>query len=74
MTRFCMDCKKLLGEKCARCGSTNLSERNYTDSTTGFHCHGCGHNFRQGEGGNTDGCCAECVEKRNHERQARRSA
>jgi hypothetical protein len=72
MTRFCMDCKKLLGEKCPHCGSLDIASDN--PEQTCFHCRHCGQSFTEGQGGSTDGCCSTCIDKRNCEITARRKA
>lgn len=60
MTRACQ-CRRHLGEKCSRCGSSDL---NVFEARNGifFMCM-CGFGFRPGEGGITTGLCEDC-EKR----------
>lgn len=59
-----MKCKKDLGEKCPRCGSTDVTLRPYG---VGFHSHyacaACDDRFLPGEGGLSSGLCEPCAER-----------
>ena len=63
MTRLCMRCEQIVGEKCARCGAqmtVNSNDHALTDAE--FDCPSCGHHFMQGDGGETGGLCTPCLE------------
>ena len=66
MTRLCMVCKQIMGEKCARCGTeaTPLKTNSNGQAGTGteFDCPSCGHHFTQGDGGETGGMCEPCFD------------
>ena len=68
MTVQCMDCKKVLSEKCPRCGNKAMA---YWESIGGkltrrFICTGvlCALGFDAGEGGVSHGICEPCVNNR----------
>ena len=78
MTRFCIRCNRIIGEKCARCG-TGVTAVSNGHAVTGadFDCPSCGHHFQQGDGGETGGMCEPCfdAELRNaHEQAAKNPA
>jgi hypothetical protein len=66
MTRICTQCKRIIGEKCVRCGTeaTPLKTNSNGHAVTGteFDCSACGHHFTQGDGGETGGMCEPCFE------------
>ena len=66
MTRLCMVCKRIMGEKCARCGTeaTPIKTNPNGQAMTGteFNCHSCGHHFVQGDGGETGAICEPCFD------------
>ena len=74
MTRFCVRCNKVFGEKCAQCGTEAAANSNGYHAKTGaeFDCPFCGFHFLQGDGGETGGMCEQCfdVELRNAHKQA----
>jgi hypothetical protein len=63
MTRFCMQCDQVIGEKCVQCGTEATASSN-ARAVTGaeFDCPSCSHHFPQGEGGETGGLCTPCLE------------
>ena len=63
MTRFCIQCNRIIGEKCVHCGTevTASSKRRAVNSAE-FDCPSCGHHFVQGEGGKTGGMCELCFD------------
>jgi DNA-directed RNA polymerase subunit RPC12/RpoP len=67
-----------MGEKCARCGTEVTAVSNgYAATGADFDCASCGHNFPQGDGGETGGMCERCFdfELRNaHEEAAKKRA
>ncbi len=76
MTRRCIQCKQVIGEKCARCGTATPPTTNPNGlavTGTEFDCPACGHHFSQGDGGETGGICETCLdaELRAHEQTAR---
>ncbi|MBZ5694442.1 MAG: hypothetical protein LAN36_03675 [Acidobacteriia bacterium] len=66
MTRVCVQCKEVLGEKCVRCGTEAVTihadQQSNAHGGQEFKCHACGHRFRQGEGGETGGMCEPCFD------------
>jgi transposase-like protein len=63
MTRFCMRCDQIIGEKCARCGTeTTASSNGHAVNSADFDCPSCGHHFLQGDGGETGGTCEPCFD------------
>lgn len=63
MTRVCIRCNRIIGEKCARCG-TQVTAVSNGHAATGadFDCPSCGHHFQQGDGGETGGMCEPCFD------------
>ncbi len=65
MTRLCAVCKHVLGEKCAGCGAEatplEVNARGHALVGAEFLCPTCGHQFPQGDGGETYGLCGECL-------------
>ena len=63
MTRFCIQCNRIIGEKCVQCGTevTASSNRRAVNSAK-FDCPFCGHHFLQGDGGVTGGMCEPCFD------------
>jgi hypothetical protein len=66
MTRFCIQCNRILGEKCVHCGTEaapiTTNPRGHAVAGTEFDCSACGHHFPQGEGGEAGGMCEPCFE------------
>ena len=64
MTRFCVRCNRIIGEKCAQCGAEAAAYSNGHHAMTGadFDCASCGHHFQQGDGGETGGMCERCFD------------
>jgi len=61
MTRFCVRCSRIIGEKCIQCGTEATSSSNGLGVTgADFVCPSCGHHFLQGDGGETGGMCEPC--------------
>ena len=76
MTRVCVQCKELLGEKCKQCGAeaAPIQADPQPNAPTGqeFKCPACAHRFTQGEGGETGGMCEQCFDavlRKAHEQQ-----
>src|SRR5579864_209190 len=78
MTRVCIRCNRIIGEKCARCGTEVTAVSNgHTVTDAEFDCPSCSHHFPQGDGGETGGMCEPCFdsELRNaHEQAAKNPA
>jgi hypothetical protein len=56
MTRFCIRCNRIIGEKCVQCGTEATANSNgHVVSGAEFDCPSCGHRFPQGDGGETGG-------------------
>jgi DNA-directed RNA polymerase subunit RPC12/RpoP len=75
MIRICTHCKRMIGEKCVRCGAeavpTKVNSQDHALVGTEFDCPGCGHHFPQGEGGETGALCEACLDaelRKAHER------
>ena len=63
MTRFCMQCDRIIGEKCVQCGTEATANSNgHALSGAEFDCPSCGYHFAQGDGGETGGLCTPCLE------------
>jgi DNA-directed RNA polymerase subunit RPC12/RpoP len=66
MTRVCIRCTRIIGEKCVRCGAEatplNVNSSGHAVPGTEFDCSTCGHHFTQGEGGETGGMCERCLD------------
>jgi DNA-directed RNA polymerase subunit RPC12/RpoP len=61
MTRFCVRCSRIIGEKCIQCGTEATASSNGLGVTgADFVCPSCGHHFLQGDGGETGGMCEPC--------------
>lgn len=78
MTRFCIQCNRIIGEKCVRCG-TEVTASSNGNAVTGaeFDCPSCSHHFSQGDGGETGGMCGPCFDaelQKAHERAAKTAA
>jgi transposase-like protein len=78
MTRFCIQCNQIIGEKCVRCGTEATANSN-GHAVTGaeFDCPSCCHHFQQGDGGETGGMCEPCFDaelQSAHEQAARNPA
>ena len=78
MTRFCVQCNRIIGEKCVRCGTetTPLNTNSNGHAMTGaeFKCSACGHRFTEGDGGETGGMCEPCLDaalRKAHEQAAK---
>ena len=61
MTRFCIRCNQIIGEKCVQCGTEATANSNVVSSAE-FDCPSCGQHFLQGDGGETGGLCTPCLE------------
>jgi DNA-directed RNA polymerase subunit RPC12/RpoP len=63
MTRFCIRCNRIIGEKCVRCGMEAIANSNGRAlATADFDCPSCAHHFLQGDGGQTGGMCEPCFD------------
>jgi|GEM_PF-5171630 len=64
MTRLCIRCDRIIGEKCVQCGTEAIAISNGRHAVTGteFDCPSCGHRFPQGDGGETSGMCEPCFD------------
>ena len=62
MTRFCMRCDQIIGEKCVQCGTEATASNGHALTNAEFDCPSCGHHFLQGDGGETGGLCTPCLE------------
>jgi hypothetical protein len=63
MTRFCIQCNRIIGEKCVQCGTkVTASSNSHAVSSAEFDCPSCGHHFLQGDGGETGGMCEPCFD------------
>lgn len=78
MTRFCTLCKRIIGEKCVRCGTeatpVKANSNGRAVAGTEFDCPVCGHHFPQGDGGETGGMCEPCFDtelRKAHEQASR---
>ena len=78
MTRFCIRCNRIIGEKCVQCGTEATANSNvYRVTGTDFNCPSCGHHFPQGDGGETGGMCEPCFDaelRKAHEEAAKKRA
>lgn len=67
MTRICCACKKVLGEKCGKCGAVSDPRPGAVDPLLqqGNHwmCLLCGHTWKEGDEPATHGFCEECYAK-----------
>jgi DNA-directed RNA polymerase subunit RPC12/RpoP len=64
MTRLCIRCNRIIGEKCVQCGTEGMVISNGRHAVTGaeFDCPSCGHRFPKGDGGETGGMCEPCFD------------
>ncbi|MGA7226317.1 MAG: hypothetical protein WA867_04450 [Candidatus Acidiferrales bacterium] len=63
MTRFCIQCNRIIGEKCIQCGTEATANSNgHAVAGVDFDCPSCGHHFLQGDGGETGGMCEPCFD------------
>ena len=76
MTRVCVQCKDVLGEKCLQCGAeavpVHADAQSNAPAGQDFECPSCDHRFTQGEGGETGGMCEACFDdtlQKAHEQQ-----
>ena len=60
MTRLCIQCNQIIGEKCVQCGTEATAISNHAVTGAEFDCPSCGHHFSQGDGGETGGMCEPC--------------
>src|ERR1700756_2357569 len=78
MTRFCIRCNQIIGEKCVQCGAEAIAVSNtHAASGTAFDCPSCSRHFPKGDGGETGGMCEPCFdsELRNaHQKVAKKLA
>ena len=75
MTRFCIQCNRIIGEKCVQCGTEATANSNgHAVAGVDFDCPSCGHHFLQGDGGDTGGMCEPCFDaelRKAHEQAAK---
>jgi hypothetical protein len=58
-----MRCDRIIGEKCVQCGTEASAHPNgHAVTDAEFDCPACGHQFLQGDGGETGGLCTPCLE------------
>lgn len=75
VTRVCVQCKDVLGEKCVQCGAKAAPDSNaqgHPSTENEFRCLACSHGFSGGEGGETGGMCEACFDetlRKAHEQQ-----
>ena len=63
MTRFCIQCNRIIGEKCVQCGMEATANSNgHAVTGVDFDCSSCGHHFLQRDGGETGGMCEPCFD------------
>jgi transposase-like protein len=63
MTRICIRCNRIIGEKCAQCGMEVTANSNgHAVTIAEFDCPSCGYHFSQGDGGETGGMCEPCFD------------
>jgi hypothetical protein len=65
MIRRCIQCRQIIGEKCALCGTSTPPRANSNPNAvtvTEFNCPAYGHHFSQGDGGETGGICETCFD------------
>ena len=63
MTRFCIRCNRIIGEKCVQCGTEATANSNgHAVTDAEFDCPSCGHHFTRGNGGATGGMCEPCFD------------
>jgi len=63
MTRPCIQCNRIIGEKCVQCGTETTATSNcYAVTGAEFDCPSCGHHFPQGDGGETGRMCEPCFD------------
>ena len=78
MTRFCIRCNRIIGEKCVQCGTEATANSNgYGVTDTDFNCPSCGYHFPRGDGGETGGMCEPCFDaqlRKAHEQAAKKRA
>ena len=64
MTRLCIQCDRIIGERCARCGTEatplKANSNGHAIFGTEFNCLYCGNHFTQGDGGEASGMCESC--------------
>jgi hypothetical protein len=57
-----MRCDRIIGEKCAQCGTEVTANSNgHAVTNAEFDCPSCGHHFLQSDGGETGGLCTLCL-------------
>jgi len=76
VTRVCVQCKDVLGEKCVQCGAeaapVDSNAQGHHPTGIEFACRACSHRFSRGEGGETGGMCEACFDetlRKAHEQQ-----
>jgi hypothetical protein len=66
VTRVCVQCQQVFGEKCGRCGTeaapVHADAQSKANASQDFECLGCRHRFPKGEGGETGGMCEPCFD------------
>jgi hypothetical protein len=67
VTRVCVQCKELLGEKCVQCGAeaapVDSNTQGHPPTRIEFRCPACRRRFSRGEGGETGGMCKPCLDE-----------
>jgi NAD-dependent SIR2 family protein deacetylase len=63
MRRVCGMCRKTLGEKCRKCGSSHASVLSSDGPFSLWRCVDCHHTWRTGDDPETTGLCEECYDK-----------
>jgi hypothetical protein len=78
MTRYCVRCNRIIGEKCAQCGTEAISAKSNSNghavTDVEFDCPSCGNHFPLGDGGETGGMCEPCFDaelRKAHEETAK---
>jgi hypothetical protein len=77
MTRLCIQCNQIIGEKCVQCGTEATANSNGNAVSVDFNCPSCGHHFPKGDGGETGGMCKPCFDaelRKAHEEAAKSRA
>ena len=63
MTRFCIRCNRIIGEKCIQCGrEATAASKGLALTGAEFDCPSCARHFPQGDGGETGGMCEPCFD------------
>jgi hypothetical protein len=63
MTRLCIRCNRIIGEKCVHCGmEVTANSKGHAVTDAEFDCPSCSHRFTRGDGGETGGMCEPCFD------------